>query len=336
MNPSIAIAAVFIGCCSNLVFLELLITESPSSGNLITFVQFVFISFEGLFFTSKFFTRKPAIPISTYVFMVAQFFIVNVANNYALNFNIPMPLHLIFRSGSLIANLVLGVIILKKSYTVSKYVSVVMITVGIILATIVSAREANGSNKESTDEERLYNTLRLLVGITLLLFALYMSARMGIYQETVYAKFGKHPSEALFYNHFLPLPAFLFLSKDIYSHVIIYNQSTPIFLPLLGVAVPKLWLFLIGNTLTQYVCIRAVFILTTECTSLSVTLVVTLRKFLSLLFSIVYFSNPFTLYHWLGTAFVFSGTLLFTDAFALISLAFTHLRALLSTKKKTA
>ena len=26
MNPSIAIAAVFIGCCSNLVFLELLIT----------------------------------------------------------------------------------------------------------------------------------------------------------------------------------------------------------------------------------------------------------------------------------------------------------------------
>jgi len=33
--------------------------------------------------------------------MVAQFFIVNVANNYALNFNIPMPLHLIFRSVSI-------------------------------------------------------------------------------------------------------------------------------------------------------------------------------------------------------------------------------------------
>ncbi len=27
-----------------------------------------------------------------------------------------------------------------------------------------------------------------------------MTARMGIYQETVYSKHGKHPMEALFYN----------------------------------------------------------------------------------------------------------------------------------------
>ncbi|KAK2169457.1 hypothetical protein NP493_1188g00036 [Ridgeia piscesae] len=333
MNPSIAIAAVFIGCCSNLVFLELLITESPSSGNLITFVQFVFISFEGLFFTSKFFTKKPTIPISmfatmasmhmvdvmyqnvlhlvnvsipiqlmlrTYIFMVAQFFIVNVANNYALNFNIPMPLHLIFRSLHCIK---------------------------------IRLRGDDHSWHHLGD-----SCVSPRSSILLLLFALYMSARMGIYQETVYAQFGKHPSEALFYNHFLPLPAFLFLSKDIYNHMIVFSQSTPIVLPFLGIAVPKLWLFLIGNTLThpRYVCIRSVFILTTECTSLSVTLVVTLRKFLSLLFSIIYFNNPFTLYHWLGTAFVFSGTLLFTDAFSLLNKAYSHMRTMLSEKKKTA
>ena len=34
----------------------------------------------------------------------------------------------------------------------------------------------------------------------MLTFALFMSARMGIYQEQVYAKYGKHPKEALFYN----------------------------------------------------------------------------------------------------------------------------------------
>ena len=34
----------------------------------------------------------------------------------------------------------------------------------------------------------------------MLTFALFMSARMGIYQEQVYSKHGKHPSEALFYN----------------------------------------------------------------------------------------------------------------------------------------
>lgn len=60
-------------------------------------------------------------------------------------------------------------------------------------------------------------------------------------------------------------------------------------------------------------CIRGVFILTTECASLTVTLVVTLRKFLSLIFSILYFQNPFTTWHWVGTAVVFLGTLLYTE-----------------------
>lgn len=60
-------------------------------------------------------------------------------------------------------------------------------------------------------------------------------------------------------------------------------------------------------------CIRGVFILTTECASLTVTLVVTLRKFVSLIFSILYFQNPFTRWHWLGTLFVFTGTLMYTE-----------------------
>ena len=38
-----------------------------------------------------------------------------------------------------------------------------------------------------------------LGGIALLTFALFLSARMGIYQECLYARYGKHPWEALFY-----------------------------------------------------------------------------------------------------------------------------------------
>ena len=77
--------------------------------------------------------------------------------------------------------------------------------------------------------------------------------------------------------------------------------------------VPSMLLYLLGNIITQYLCISAVFVLTTECASLTVTLVVTLRKFLSLLFSIWYFNNPFTTLHWLGTVLVFGGTLVFSD-----------------------
>lgn len=42
--------------------------------------------------------------------------------------------------------------------------------------------------------------------------------------------------------------------------------------------------------------------------SLTCTLVLTLRKFISLLFSIWYFGNPFTVQHWIGTVLVFVGT----------------------------
>ena len=34
------------------------------------------------------------------MFMVAFYFILSVINNYALGFNIPMPLHMIFRAVS--------------------------------------------------------------------------------------------------------------------------------------------------------------------------------------------------------------------------------------------
>ena len=63
----------------------------------------------------------------------------------------------------------------------------------------------------------------------------------------------------------------------------------------------------------RFLCIRSVYHLTTECSSLTVTLVITLRKFVSLLFSIMYFRNPFTILHWIGTVLVFGGTLIFTE-----------------------
>lgn len=83
--------------------------------------------------------------------------------------------------------------------------------------------------------------------------------------------------------------------------------------PILNTDFPILWIYLIGNVVTQFMCISSVYILTTEVSSLTLTLVLTLRKFLSLIFSIVYFENPFTFGHWVGTILVFVGTLIFTE-----------------------
>lgn len=65
-------------------------------------------------------------------------------------------------------------------------------------------------------------------------------------------------------------------------------------------------------------CINAVFQLTSECTSLTVTLVITVRKFLSLLISIFYFGNEFTALHWIGAVLVFGGSVVFADLHSLL------------------
>jgi UDP-xylose/UDP-N-acetylglucosamine transporter B4 len=86
------------GCCSAVVFLELLINEDPECGNLVTFASFLFIVLEGFFNTTRMGTKKAKIPVGEWFGLVAIYFVVNVINNWALGFNIAMPLITIFKS----------------------------------------------------------------------------------------------------------------------------------------------------------------------------------------------------------------------------------------------
>jgi len=135
---------------------------------------------------------------------------------------------------------------------------------------------------------------------------------MGLMQEDLYKKCGKHPKDVLYYTHFLPLPMFVFLYSDLVSAVQVCLNYSPMDFPLLG-HISSAWFLLFVSVVTQYICIRSVYVLTSECSSLTVTLVLTLRKFVSLLLSVILFDNIFTMNHWLGTLFVFFGTSLYTD-----------------------
>ncbi|VDM51195.1 unnamed protein product [Toxocara canis] len=145
----------------------------------------------------------------------------------------------------------------------------------------------------------------------MLVTALLASAYLAICQERMYTKYGKHSREAMFVVHAASLPFFSFMGNDIYKYMKIFSASSPV--QLLFISVPHMWALLGASCILQWVCIRFVYRLNAEVESLTVTLVVTLRKFLSLLISIVWFKNPFTLQHWIGAILVFSGTLAFAD-----------------------
>lgn len=220
------------------------------------------------------------------------------------------------------ANMILGIIILNKSYDVWKYVSVVLITLGIFVSTIASGSDVKKSQVQNAESDKNDSFFWWLFGVFLLSLALFISARMGIYQEVMYKKRGKHANEALFYTHVLALPAFILMGKNIWNHAIVAVNSDALVISPLNISIRIQILYLVINFVSHYFCVKCVYILTTECSSLTVTMVVTLRKFASLIFSIVYFQHPFTAIHWLGTVLIIIGTIMFTEIITKIFGAF--------------
>lgn len=302
------ICLVLVSCCCNVVLLELMIKQDPGAGTTITFAQFLFVALEGAVMTGQL-CRAPKIPLKTYLRLVAVFFVVSVISNYAFVFDVPMPLVMIIKSGSLMTNLLLGMAVLKKRYLLSQYLGVFLITVGISVATMASAGSSR-THEQNLGANSLADHAKVLTGVGLLVLSLVLASGMGIIQELMYKQHGKHIREAMFYTHALPLPGFLIFAPEIWRCLTSFSLSAPINIG--SFAVPSMWVYLVLNAVTQYVCVRSVFTLSANCSSLTVTLVVTLRKFLSLVVSIFYFHNPFTAYHWAGTTAVFLGTFLFS------------------------
>jgi len=331
-----AISMVMIGCCINVFTLEKITLRIHGAAHLITFLQFLFVSAEGFIhfldiFDSKFkekklndnnkddtstkpktynklpFLKPMTIPLKYYLLMVMVFFTVSVVNNKALDYKIALPLHMIFRSGSLIANMLLGIILLSKRYSLRQCLAVVCVSIGIFITVLFSIKSMPPEKPTVGSDLGTW-----LIGISMLTFALIMSAFLGILQEYVYKLYTNNIRESMFYSHAVALPFFLVLSADIINQIKLFNNDSWLIditlSPELSFKIPYLWFYLSLNVITQYACIRGVFILTGLTTSLTCTLIITIRKFVSLLISIVYFKNPFSLMHYFGTMLVFGGT----------------------------
>lgn len=95
--------------------------------------------------------------------------------------------------------MIMGIIILNKKYTLSKYLSVATITSGIIICTWVSGKDVAVSDAVSETNLEWSDFFWWSCGIVVLSIALLVSARMGIYQEELYKSKGNSAREALFY-----------------------------------------------------------------------------------------------------------------------------------------
>ncbi|KIY44705.1 UAA transporter [Fistulina hepatica ATCC 64428] len=321
------LSLVFGGCCSNAVTLEQLTSEYPQAGSLITLFQFVLISLNGLrknvIWTShgpRFRTRR--IPLTRYIVMVALHYTISLLNNAAFAYHIPMAVHVIFRSSGLVISMLLGWITSGKKYNVAQVLSVVVVSVGVALTTF-SASPSHVASAEAVDA-RTY-----ALGIGILLLALFLAGFLGLAQERTYFRYahGGDPNvpiwqESMFYLHFMALPMFYSVRADLSAQIRALNAAAPLSLSIslphvipptmtigpgllpfkvfvtsrqpvfwLKLPIPAPYVPLVLNTATQLICSMGVNKLTTTVSSLTVTLILVVRKAVSLILSVMGFGN---------------------------------------------
>lgn len=316
---------VFGGCCSTTFTMESIIKIQKNCGNIILLFQFSFITLEGLINNLKFNNKKKKFPLSLksrkvplhkWYIMVILFFSSSVLNNLVFKYNISMPIHIIFRSSSIIVNIIMSRLILKKRYTLKQILSVLIVTIGLIITTLNSAKN---KNKISEGKVSFNDWIK---GIIILIISTIIGSLMGIYQEYIFKKYPNSWKECLFYKHLLSLPIFIFLIPQIKEQWKLF-QMTPknplnyyisfINMPsfISNIKVQGIWIYVILNIITQYICISSIQKLSSICSSVTLNLILSIRKFTSLIISIILFKNVFPLWSWAGSILVFTGVILY-------------------------
>jgi len=206
--------------------------------------------------------------------------------------------------------LTIGIIMAAIGDAQAKVSSSAVITPVPAMLTYIMKGKTNANSRTKIDSD-------LLTGLAILFVAQLLSAFMGLYTQLTYDKYGSHWHENLFYSHALSIPLFSFffpslltqLRKLLISPSIQLNQ-TPLLspqtakstsadkLPLilavpssLNIAIPKHILTLALNALTQFACIRGVNLLGAQTSALGVSIVLNVRKLVSLFLSIWLFGN---------------------------------------------
>lgn len=337
---------IFGGCCSNVYALEALVKTSSSVGNIITALQFLLtsvltlpanVSIRSPASWRNFFLRKRQIPLRSWIIYTAFFVTINILNNMAFSYRISVPLHIILRSAGPVTTMLVFYFCSGRRYPPIKIFAVLLLFLGVVVAAVSDAYsktpeafEATLSTKETEPPSSRLPLSYLpsggalcdqAPGFALLASALLLSAFMGLYSDGLFARYGRSAaiaSESLFYSHALPLPFFALQLPGLSSSFITLAQNSaplsttllagpgtklPSFISAIPTAIPLLLL----NAVTQYVCISGVNRLSARSSSLTVSIVLNIRKLVSLLLSIWLFGNQLPVGVAIGAALVFLG-----------------------------
>ncbi|GME67082.1 unnamed protein product [[Candida] boidinii] len=308
---------VYGGCCSNAFSLEKIVQSEKNASTLVTFSQFIFVSIVSYFLLCDFknysyktlFIPPPRIPLKRYLFMTMMFSATSILTNFVFKFHISVPIHVIFRSLATSVTMLIGVLFYNKRYSWKQILSACLLTLGVCIVTLNSHRALENGNGDSLavdDNDGSITTIdkRMMwaIGISILALSTTIASFMGLYSERTYAIYGRgHWKENLFYSHALGLPFFIFMLPSIVNE---YND----------IVSPHFFKWLSVNCITQLLCVTGVNMLVVSTSALTTGIILMIRKFFSLILSVVFFDFKLESWGYLGCLFVLVGALMYSTS----------------------
>lgn len=310
---------------SSIVFMEYLLQGDKTAGPFLTVTEFIFVLLQSIpgRLDSGWSKFRPFFATKTsHIQHAVLWVLMSVLGNYAFGFNISVPIHTLFRSCNVIASVMLGWLVFGQRYSFKQLLCVGVITTGIFLGSIGDASALTGGSTCvdcGTAPAPAQSSKDLAIwgfGIGLLICTQMIQAVLGHTQAIFYKRFQDKASrnqladEFLFTSHVVSLLTLLPLWNDI-AHSAQLALSSPHLSNI--IPVPRAMMWVILNNLTQLICIKGVFRLSAHYSPLTVNITLSVRKFLSVLFSIVWFGNAWTILHSIATVAIFGGVFAYSQ-----------------------
>lgn len=244
-----------------------------------------------------------------------------ISSNMALRF-VSYPMQVVFKAAKPIAVMTFGLFICKR-YTIQRYIFVLLIVIGVIIFKLFEGKEGKAiktvklssmanttmttqtTTAPSTNDAKTQSMIEWeYAGIALLIFSLSMDGVLGAIQDRIKASYSP-----TFRQMMLSFSAWCCIIIAII--VIINGEVIDVFH--FAKRHPNILFHLL--TLGVAAAFGQIFIFTMVSSfgSLACSVTTTVRKFFSVVFSIIVFQNPSTLIQWIGAVLVFSALL--ADAF---------------------
>ena len=115
---------------------------------------------------------------------------VNVLNNWAFASDISVPLHIVLRSFGSATTMTIGYLFGKR-YTNVQVGAVAALTIGVVVSAWADAQQKGANTALSLTKSSNTTTRTFLAGLFILFAAQVISAFMGVFVESTYARYGR-------------------------------------------------------------------------------------------------------------------------------------------------